>query len=365
MTMRITKALAAVCLCAGVCSAQPSFVAFDPLPGDSHVDVEGVSADGTTVLMTSTGTIGSFGMRQLAVWRRDAGHFIPEGLNLRNANTHVDGFALSADGSVITGWLAGPTSTTAFRWSPSGGYQALAAGSSFLSTSISADGAVVPGWTLSNSRAAYWSQPTGLVTLPNTLGGSSYSNAASGDGSVIVGGASFSSGPITAGAFRWSAATGMTDLGHLPGATSTTAWGVSGDGSVVVGRSGNAVFRWTAQGGMVQVAEGSVSNYVRITPDGGTILANVSVPGGIRGMLWDEVQGRRDLAAILPLLPGFDASQWSFITPVDISADGMTIVGDGRDSAGRYKGFMATIPGPSSVLGLCWGLVLARRRRTV
>ena len=57
-------------------------------------------------------------------------------------------------------------------------------------------------------------------------------------------------------AFRWTAATGMVDLGTLGGPESA-AFAVNGDGSVIVGSSltsqstgSDHAFRWTAKTGM-------------------------------------------------------------------------------------------------------------------
>ena len=50
-------------------------------------------------------------------------------------------------------------------------------------------------------------------------------------------------------AFRWMSGGGMQDLGSL-GGSSSTAYDVSADGSVVVGSSGGRAFRWTELGGM-------------------------------------------------------------------------------------------------------------------
>jgi probable HAF family extracellular repeat protein len=86
-----------------------------------------------------------------------------------------------------------------------------------------------------------------------TLGGDeSAAYGVSADGSVVVGWADNAAGQERA--FRWTAAGGMQDLGTLGGDLSW-AYGVSADGSVVVGVAENAAgrsraFRWTAAGGM-------------------------------------------------------------------------------------------------------------------
>ncbi len=75
---------------------------------------------------------------------------------------------------------------------------------------------------------------------------SSVAFGVSDDGSVVVGGGSSASGGE---AFRWTQAGGMQGLGDLPGGNfGSTAFGVSADGSVVVGRGavapfGNEAFR--------------------------------------------------------------------------------------------------------------------------
>ena len=71
----------------------------------------------------------------------------------------------------------------------------------------------------------------------------------SADGSVVVG---WGSSALGREAFRWSAAEGMVGLGLLPGGDRSRAYGVSADGSIIVGTARNADgitvgFVWTSR----------------------------------------------------------------------------------------------------------------------
>jgi probable HAF family extracellular repeat protein len=131
-----------------------------------------------------------------------------------------------------------------------------------------------------------WSQQpslTWLGTLPD--GGWSWAYGVSADGSVVVGMAYNAAEQLRA--FRWTRATGMEDLGTLGGGRSE-AWGVSADGSVVVGMAENAAgqrraFRWTRSRGMEDLnltyanllTDGSVLGYaLAISPNGRYIVGD-------------------------------------------------------------------------------------------
>jgi len=97
-----------------------------------------------------------------------------------------------------------------------------------------------------------WMVVARLTWLGTLGGGWSTAYGVSADGSVVVGTADNAAGQGRA--FRWTAAGGMQDLGTL-GGRSSWAHAVSADGSVVVGTADNAAgqkraFRWTAAGGM-------------------------------------------------------------------------------------------------------------------
>jgi probable HAF family extracellular repeat protein len=117
------------------------------------------------------------------------------------------------------------------------------------------DGSVVVGYAYDADevhRAFRWTAESGMEDLGTLGGGWSRAYSVSADGSVVVGMARNSAGHIRA--FRWTAESGMQDLGTLGGFHST-ALGVSADGTVVVGWADRAdgcgyAFRWTAEEGM-------------------------------------------------------------------------------------------------------------------
>src|SRR5690606_5475999 len=80
-------------------------------------------------------------------------------------------------------------------------------------------------------------------------------------------------------AFRWTTADGMVGLGTLTGDMLSTARDVNGDGSVVVGESGNGsswqAFYWTTSSGMESLEDVLASHGVNL--GGLTLLGAVGV----------------------------------------------------------------------------------------
>lgn len=204
---------------------------------------------------------------------------------------------------------------------------------------VSADGSAVAGRTGIGSlqEAFRWTAATGLVDLGRLpVRGSGDPGGISGDGFVVVGAAGGQ-------AFRWTVAEGAESLGDLPGHYSSDARDASADGSVVVGVTGAfdiglelpEAFRWTPDTGMVGLG--------RLDPpgDGESLADGVSEDGSIVvgaanafdwfAFRWTQQTGMVPLAP----LPGHSSCAAS-----DVSPDGVVIVGwceKGSEGLGTYR----------------------------
>jgi probable HAF family extracellular repeat protein len=167
-----------------------------------------------------------------------------------------------------------------------------------------------------------------MVALGDLSGGTLQSDAfgISFDGSVVVGMGNSASGNE---AFRWTSGGGMVGLGDLPaGIFDSRALNVSADGLVIVGRSESALgddeaFRWTAADGMVglgDLAGGAFDSVaLGLSADGSVIVGRgVSASGG-EAFRWTAAAGVVGLGAL---------TEGNFYSEArDASADGSVIVG--------------------------------------
>lgn len=228
---------------------------------------------------------------------------------------------------------------------PSGSFANVAAVSSDGSmVAVNVDFATAHRWTTS-----------GLVDI-GTLPGASAASAEdmSSDGSVIVGGAFFTSPEETARAHRWTSSGGMEDLGVLPGGFASIASGVSGDGNIVTGYSfdmdfNTTAFRWTSAGGMQSIGTlpGGVSSQSRrVSRDGGTIIGVGDTPDGERGFAWTQSGGMQSLDLLLP--GDGRTSAWG------VNANGTVIVGNSGTNAVIWTNGVAQdigiLPGAESAI---------------
>jgi len=109
-------------------------------------------------------------------------------------------------------------------------------------------------------------------------------------------------------------------FGILPGDTGSGVRGLSADGSVAVGASGNHAVRWTAAGGLVDLGAGTTQGSAAAVSADGSVVVGTSIgPGGFgRAFRWTAATGMVDLGN----LPGSVA-----VGATGVSADGSTAIG--------------------------------------
>jgi probable HAF family extracellular repeat protein len=199
----------------------------------------------------------------------------------------------------------------------------------------------------------------GLGDLPGDIF-DSWAYGVSADGSVVVGNGVGDSGIE---AFRWTEAGGMVGLRDLPGSGfSSRAYDVSADGSVVVGMSvggsGNEAFRWTAAGGMVGLGDltgGTFSSDAYgVSADGSVVFGWSDGSAGQEAFRWTVAGGMRSVRDILVNDYGLGGqlAGWTLSYVGACSADGSVIVGGGTNPAGLYEAWVARLDGPPRVLSL-------------
>lgn len=167
------------------------------------------------------------------------------------------------------------------------------------------------------------------------LSGGAFESSAFGvssDGSVVVG---YSIAAAGGEAFRWTEVGGMVALGELPGGISlSVARGVSDDGSVVVGNSqsgySDEAFRWTSGSGMVGLGvlsggEFQASHAAGVSSDGSVVVGR-AYHGFTEAFRWSSGGGMAGLGD----LPG------RFTTSIanGVSGDGTVVVGQGSSDSG-------------------------------
>jgi len=270
-------------------------------------DAQGISGDGNVVVGESTYTsnlVRSFRSSQAGP---------PQTMPMLSTGLNNSSWALDAsyDGSVIVGQSWGSNGYNPVRWTASG-VQALGnlpTTNHGEALGVSGDGSVIVGYSYTPGQFQHpfrWTAATGMQDLGHlgTINQGGIANEVSGDGNVIVGYSYSASGPE---AFRWTQATGMVGLGDVPGGSfSSTAWDANHDGSIIVGGSASgtpdSAFVWTQQLGMITLGQYLTMN-------------------GVTGF-----------------------SGWIFYTATAISADGTTILGYGANPSGSQDGFIAVVP---------------------
>ncbi len=249
-------------------------------------------------------------------------------IGIAPGNTSSGVTALSASGVHAAGMSysgPGPFSFSPFIWSEASGRYDLSPADANTTNGvpygISDNGAILAG-TSGGSRAYRW---TGPGTFQNLGTFSTFQftagNGLSGDGSIVVGRA-WTNQPNVGQAWRWTQGTGYQGLGFtVPTHVYSEANAISRDGNVIVGMSQSSggrtdAFRWTAAGGMqaLPLLAGATSGWAYGTNHDGSIVAGLS--GGI-GVLWT---GNTVQALTNPV-------GWTGAGATDVSDDGSVVIG--------------------------------------
>jgi probable HAF family extracellular repeat protein len=358
--------------------AEPSFTGVGFVSGGNNTVAEDVSADGAVV-------VGRQGpITEAFRWTE------PSGLELLGYlyNPISEAWGVSGDGAVVVGVGSATIDPElfvfildrAFRWTEGGGMVDLGdlpGGDVFAQAKgTSGDGSTVVGnsKSASGTEAFRWAAAGSMVGLGDLPGGVFYSDAqaVSADGSTIVGSSGSGSGTE---AFRWTEGGGMIGLGDLDGMPPVTshANAVSADGSVVVGEtitsSGWEAFRWDATNGMAGLGDlpgGGFQSFAFDVSGDGSIVVGRSAGSQLEAFVWTQGTGMLRLEQVLVVALGLDITGWNLTSAEAISTDGNTIVGYGTNPSGQVEGWVAVIPEPSHAALLGSGLValafLDRRR---
>jgi probable HAF family extracellular repeat protein len=334
------------------------FQGLGDLPG-GHVlsRVCGLSADGSVAVGESSITIYE---NEAFRWTRSGGI---EGIGVLGGYSFSKAYGVSADGQVVVGMSDSVTGRRAFRWTSTGGMEALPEvpgpgwhTSNDCAFAASGNGSIIVGRAVvqtefgTHDEANRWIGSGAAQPMGN---GAAY--GVSRDGSVIVGNGD-------GGACRWTSS-GMQPLGFLPGAgqyPTNEALAISGDASTIVGHSSSAngpqAFRWTAATGLQGLGDfpGAIfeSKALGVSGDGALIVGYGFAPEGYRAFIWDEIHGMRKVHDLL-LGYGADLTGWTLTDAVAISDDGLTIVGNGLHGSGggtHGEAWIAVVPEPASSL---------------
>jgi uncharacterized membrane protein len=267
---------------------------------------------------------------------------------------------MSNDGTKIVGPFLNPASSAkemsiydvpSQTWTPLGGIGGQNGDQISSAWGISGDGNTVVGlgWLpTGGAHAISWTQNTGVVDLGSTVTGrSSRADAVSEDGSVIVGWQDSETG------FRQAAVwtNGVQQLIYFPtGERALAAAAISGD-RVWVGGEGSSTnsfqaYRWSEATGLENLGPPLQAGWrgatTGISGDGSVIVGFYRPQGPAlfgSGFIWTEALGVTDLNTYANSL-GIDTQGIIMSLPLNISADGTTIVGAGRDSNNQRVGFI-------------------------
>jgi probable HAF family extracellular repeat protein len=325
-----------------------------------------VSADGTVVVGLSASDAGDQAFR----WTVD-GELQALGM-LPGYTASSQAYAVSGDGSVVVGEsLRDDGTSRAFAWTAESGMQPLGDLPFWVTSSeafgISADGLTVvgvaqghdPKYTGEKTLCFFWSAEEGFQLFGDFLSAEAVGTECrafgiSGNGQVVVGEARYDIAklqPVMQG-FRFTRDTGMLPLGFVdPETPESSALSASATGSAIGGSSNTIVddlpigspMRWSTTVGPTWILYQGIGEARAVSADG-THMAGGAADAGT-AFVWDVDNGYRNLYGLLVEL-GLDTGLegYSPISVNGISADGHLIVGHALREGGVVRAFVVRLP---------------------
>lgn len=369
-----------ICIGTGTCLASPPGYFLTGLASDAPSGAISI-VGGLSYSGTATGyTVDSYYARGF-IYTPNSGRFDLPAL-LENETSSVTAIGISGDAETVVGYAASSATqyvVQAFQYTPGRSIQLLPTIGSRPTTSqarsASHDGETIVG--TSGGEAAFWRNGTGYQ-LPAVggfgRGGIAYDVDSA--GLTAVGATSF--GLVTQEypvAVKWSLETQtVTRLSSYfdDPLEYSSANGISGDGRTIVGEAtpffGNdRAIRWDENGvaHSLGTLPGSFSDEAwGVSHDGSVIVGSSRFGNDWRAFIWMEDTGMMLLDDYINSLGFTLPTGWYSERGRAVSGDGLTFAGRARGPNGQAQGFVVTIPNPASLGLLAASLLVFPRRRS-
>jgi probable HAF family extracellular repeat protein len=342
-----------------------------PVLPDAHVGdrvnfAGAISADARVVVGVSASASGNQAFR----WTVD-GELQALGM-LPGYTASSQAYAVSADGSVVVGSsLKADGTGRAFIWTAETGIQPLGDLPDWVTSSqasgVAADGRTIvgivqgrdPNYIGQKTLCFFWTAEEGFYLFGDFLpavevGTECRAFGISGNGQVVVGEARYDRvdlQPALEG-FRFTRDTGLVPLGFVdPQNPESSAVSASATGSVIGGtsltRQGDLSFgspmRWSTSVGPTWLAYGILGATRAVSADGTRMAGGAGDAG--TAFVWDVDNGYRNLYGLLMELgldEGFDG--YSPISVYGMSSDGYVVVGSALGEGGNVRAFYVRLP---------------------
>ncbi|WP_432409953.1 T9SS type A sorting domain-containing protein [Rasiella sp. SM2506] len=248
-------------------------------------------------------------------------------------------------------------------WTPLGGLGGDDGQEASSSHAISGDASTIVGlgYTAGDNlpHAIRWTDAEGVIDLGSTVAGAySRANATNLDGTVVGGwqdtATGFRQGAVWIDGVQQTIETANGDpIGPIETVSNDGVW-AAGEGNFA---NNFQAYRWSEAAGVESIGPPLSPGHRGFTSglnEDGSIAVGVYRPNGVpaifgQGFIWTEATGIQNLNDYATSL-GIDTQGVTLAFPLDISADGSTIVGSGKDSNNNTVGFVLKLA--PTVLGV-------------